>query len=323
MEAPSKLLIDAVCGGINMTELIYLDIDGTLRDEGKGIPESAVWAIERCREQAVRIVICTGRSPGTVWEDVMTLPADGIISGGGCFIQYHGKEIRRKHFSDETLYRVVCAAAAKEMALSLEAERIIYMDGRASAFYREDFQKKLRLTGGCTDGGGLNQIGYENNFHRFQYGKEKIHKICMFGKKNDVEQMEREFRKDAEAVQKKQWNDWWYLEMLPHGCDKGSAVIRLNRELGIPKNRTMSFGDSENDIPMFQATGIAVVMAGAPPSVGKYASSVCETADKDGIYKELVRRKMIRPYGKGRSDANGKTMVASGSDLPDLSQELL
>lgn len=306
-----------------MTELIYLDIDGTLRDEIKGIPESAVWAIERCREQSVGIVICTGRSPGTVWEDVTALPTDGIISGGGCFAEYRGEKIWRKYFPDEVLCRIVCAAAAKKMALSLEAERNIYMDGGASAFYREDFWRKVRLSGHPGNIDRRNPILYEDNFHEFRFGKEKIHKICIFGKRNEVEQLESAFLRDCEVVQKKEWNGRWYLEMLPQGCDKGSAVTWLNRELGIPKNRTMSFGDSENDIPMFKATGIAVVMAGAPPGVVKYASSVCEAADGDGIYKELVRRNIIRSYRKGRNDANGKAMVASGSNLSDLSKELL
>ena len=48
--------------GMPMTKIIYLDIDGTLRDERLGIPESAETALRICREQGILIVICTGRN---------------------------------------------------------------------------------------------------------------------------------------------------------------------------------------------------------------------------------------------------------------------
>lgn len=59
-----------------MTEIIYLDIDGTLRDEREGIPESVVWALNECRKNKIQIVICTGRNQTSIQDDVMKLPWD-------------------------------------------------------------------------------------------------------------------------------------------------------------------------------------------------------------------------------------------------------
>lgn len=305
-----------------MVKIIYLDIDGTLRDEYKGIPSSAVLALEQCRKRKIQIIICTGRNPGSVQNDVMALQTDGIISGGGCYIQYHGEEVFKEHFSMRVLKKVLSVAAGWKLSLAMEAEQKIYMDYNASVFYRNDFQHKIYGSSKaeqkilCIK----NKISYEENFEDIKSDTPKIHKICIFGQQAAVERLEKELEQAAETVQKKKWADYWYLELLPKGCNKGSAVKKLNRRLGIAKRESMSFGDSENDIAMMEATGIAVAVGCCSLAVKKYASSICEPVMEDGIYKELLRRNIIKFYEKvERRAGNEQTMVAGRSCLPDIS----
>lgn len=305
-----------------MVKIIYLDIDGTLRDEYKGIPSSAVLALEQCRKRKIQIIICTGRNPGSVQNDVMALQTDGIISGGGCYIQYHGEEVFKEHFSMRVLKKVLSVAAGWKLSLAMEAEQKIYMDYNASVFYRNDFQHKIYGSSKaeqkilCIK----NKISYEENFEDIKSDTPKIHKICIFGQQAAVERLEKELEQAAETVQKKKWADYWYLELLPKGCNKGSAVKKLNRRLGIAKRESMSFGDSENDIAMMEATGIAVAVGCCSLAVKKYASSICEPVMEDGIYKELLRRNIIKFYKKvERRAGNEQTMVAGRSCLPDIS----
>ena len=60
-----------------MYKLLLLDIDGTLRDEVRGIPESARQAIHLCQKNNCKVIICTGRSMGTIQNDVLSLGVDG------------------------------------------------------------------------------------------------------------------------------------------------------------------------------------------------------------------------------------------------------
>ena len=71
-----------------MKKLIILDIDGTLRDFAYGVPNSAIKAVNMCRERGHIVCICTGRSQGTIPKDVMDMNIEAIISGGGCYIKY-------------------------------------------------------------------------------------------------------------------------------------------------------------------------------------------------------------------------------------------
>ncbi len=309
-----------------MIKIIYLDIDGTLRDERQGIPGSAVWALEQCRRREIRIVICTGRNTGSIQNDVLALCTDGMISGGGCYIQYQGKNILQKHFSKKVLKKVMLEAQELRLSLALEAERKIYMDHNAAAFYQKDFQHKI-CGGSKADQKMLrinNKIAYEENFKDMKSDAPQIHKICILGQQAAIEQVERDVKQNAETVQKKKWDDHWYLELLPKGCDKGSAVQTLNRMLGISRGESMSFGDSDNDIAMMEATGTAVAVGCGNPVLGAYAASVCEPVMEDGIYKELLRRNIIDFYGSvERRDKYGKAMVAGRSCVSDLSEKLL
>lgn len=309
-----NLTVEKEKGNWDMVKIIYLDIDGTLREEQKGIPNSAIWAIKQCQKRNIRIVICTGRNFDSIQNDVIALQTDGIISGGGCYIQYHGKEIFRKHFSIGVLKKVLLIALERQLSLAMETEHNIYMDRNTSIFYKEDFQSKIRNSNkvnqeiNCMENETViekkawieNKIAYNNNFEELWRETSKIHKICIFGSQIAIEKTELDLKTEAEIIQKKRWNNRWYLELLPKGCDKGTAVKRLNRKLGIPKRKSMSFGDSENDIAMMEATGIAVLVEGNNSILRKYASSICEPIMEDGIYKELLRRNIIWSFEKER-----------------------
>ena len=90
-----------------MTKMVIFDIDGTLRDEISGIPDSAKRAVEKLRERRILVYICTGRSVGTIPRDVLELKPDGIIAGGGSYINIGGTEHKRKAFASERIKAVL------------------------------------------------------------------------------------------------------------------------------------------------------------------------------------------------------------------------
>lgn len=278
-----------------MVEIIYLDIDGTLRDEQEGIPQSTIKAMEECRKKALRIILCTGRNPASVQADVQALQTDGMISGGGCYICLTGKRRKTVQFAAPELESILKAAQKEDMFLSLEGETQIYMDRQAALFYRRDFEQKiLTLQPGERERvRAQNGIRYREGFSLFKPEKDRIHKICAWGSREAAGQLSEGLKESAQVIQKKEWNGLWYLELLPKGCSKGSAVEWVNRELGVLKENTMSFGDSENDIDMLEATGISVALGNGVPALKKIADCVCEPLLEDGIYKELMRRKII------------------------------
>ena len=89
--------------------MIFLDIDGTLLDEKEGIvPESAVRALHRAKENGHLIFICTGRCKAIWPKDILAIGFDGVIGGCGTDIYYRAKELFHAQI-DRKLQREVVA----------------------------------------------------------------------------------------------------------------------------------------------------------------------------------------------------------------------
>ena len=73
-----------------MGKIIFLDVDGTLVDYENHLPESAVLAVRKARENGHRVYICTGRSKAEVYENIWEIGLDGMIGGNGSYVEDHG-----------------------------------------------------------------------------------------------------------------------------------------------------------------------------------------------------------------------------------------
>lgn len=311
-----------------MISVIYFDIDGTLRDEVDGIPASTVVAIQECHRRGIRVILCTGRSVVSIQRDVWALKPDGVISSGGCVIRYQDRLLRQEAFSIPVLNGILEYSLQQRISLSLETEQHIYMDQDAAAFYEADFAAKLsRCSVDKRDAVRENhQITYCDNMDDFCMERHVVQKVCAFGFYDAIKQLQRRLQERTQTIQMKQWNDVWYLELLPKGCDKGTAVQIFNEYLRVEQRQTMSFGDSENDIAMLQKTGIGIAVGNGSSKLQPYTTAVCEPIAEDGIYKELVRRKIIDNVNsqiEKENMHNEKAMVAKRSGLSNLSQEFL
>ena len=70
-----------------MGKIIFLDVDGTLVDYENHLPESAVLAVRKARENGHRVYICTGRSKAEVYENIWEIGLDGMIGGNGSYVE--------------------------------------------------------------------------------------------------------------------------------------------------------------------------------------------------------------------------------------------
>jgi len=81
----------------------------------------------------------------------------------------------------------------------------------------------------------------------------------------------------------------YYLDVTPHGTDKGTAVAALCRRLGVPLDRLVTLGDMENDVPMFRAAGFSIAMGNASDAVKQAARAVTLTNEADGFADAVER----------------------------------
>ncbi len=75
----------------------------------------------------------------------------------------------------------------------------------------------------------------------------------------------------------------FFLEFASPEVTKGSGLGFLAEHLGFTRERTVAFGDGENDVELLEWAGFGVAVANAHPRVLAVADWVCPSAAEEGV----------------------------------------
>lgn len=249
--------------------------------------------INECRKQDIKTMICTGRNPGSIQQDVLDLPMDGAIYSGGCYIKFQNRVIQKTVIPKEDVKKIFDKIV---FGIVVETELNVYMNESAAKIYQNLFLEKTK---------GFDEIErkriktenkfwYKNNIKDFDFEKEDVYKICLIDHKEKLQQFQKEVKQVCSVVQLIPFADKWMMECIPFGCDKGKAIGFLNKYFGIKTKESMAFGDGENDIKMLEAVGTGIAMKNSSQKLLETADVICDSVKQEGIYKELLQRKLIK-----------------------------
>ena len=269
-----------------MIKALFFDLDGTLLDSGKKVPDSTVSALSKCREQGIRIFTSTARSDhldNTLgWtERENTLFDGGVFCNGAC-VRMNG----------ETQYRFLdaadVAACVKAVSDFEDVHMSLHMEDSFHAFNHElpravwgpwgvTEENILPLTPSCFTHTMKILVYYDG--------------LVDFGGVLPTELFER--------IQKECPNSTVYLsdqgrtiQLAPKGMSKFVAIEDLRKQLGLEKDEVAAFGDDVNDIEMLKNCPNSVAMGNAVPEVKAIAKYITRSNDDGGIahaLKELLQ----------------------------------
>ena len=110
----------------------FFDIDGTLWDRENRIPESAVRAIRRLRDNGHLALICSGRSRSYIRHPgLLAIGFDGIVSGAGTMLEAGGKVVYNRVLEAKDVLRAVETALALSWTPLLEGVNTTCIDREA------------------------------------------------------------------------------------------------------------------------------------------------------------------------------------------------
>lgn len=79
-----------------------------------------------------------------------------------------------------------------------------------------------------------------------------------------------------------------WVDVMSRTANKGAALRRLQRELGITPAQTMVFGDYLNDLEMLDAADWSFAMAGAHPEVVRRARHLAPSNNDNGVLRTIA-----------------------------------
>ena len=79
----------------------------------------------------------------------------------------------------------------------------------------------------------------------------------------------------------------YYLDVTPPGCNKGTFVQAMAKRLAISTDAIATIGDMENDLAMFQRSGLSFAMGNAADDIKKMTTHVTASNEEEGFAKAV------------------------------------
>ena len=239
--------------------LLFFDIDGTLLHRGNLIYPADIEAIRAAKAAGHEVYINTGRGRAVVYPYITDpVDFDGYICGS-TYVERHGEILHRLPLPKKTVGSI-CAYCVRRGARAL-------LEGETAAY---------SLCGGCFHEGedvtenyaglllGENAPALTKVTFAAPIPPEDLGQFCDLSIRNFC----------------------GYAEGIAAGYNKAFGMRLLCEKLGIPRARTVAFGDSENDLEMLRFAGRSAIMHSAPASLDAVATYRAKRKE-DGIAQAI------------------------------------
>ncbi len=248
---------------------LFFDVDGTLLSEiTHKIPDSALEALAASRRAGNLVFINSGRTYSFLNDIEAMVECDGLLCGCGTCVVKQGTVIFQKRIERERGWQIRKAMVGYGFDGILEStERLVVRKERSW------ITAMNRLRDGIAGQNLLSDELWEEENLEFD-------KFCVFADKNsDREGFFRFLSPDIDVIDR--GNDFY--ECVPAGFTKATAIAWVLKHYGIEKKNAYVFGDSSNDLTMFEYAENAILMGHHDKVLEPYATFVTKSVEEDGI----------------------------------------
>lgn len=261
--------------------LIVLDLDGTLLTDEKVISDKTKATLQKAREAGHEVMIATGRPyrASKLFYHELGLHTP-IVNFNGAFV-HHPLDQNWK-----TVHKPIDLKVVQEVVESLNREQFEnliaeVMDDVYVQYHDEKLLNIFSMGDPKVTTGDLHQ-----------YLKDNPTSLLIQAKESSVPSI-RQYLADtkAELIDHRRWGDPFpVIEIVRHGLNKAVGLSHVAKDLGIPRDRIIAFGDEDNDLEMIEYAGVGVAMGNGISQLKNIANEVTTTNNEDGIAEFLIDR---------------------------------
>ena len=246
-----------------MYKIVILDLDGTLLNSDKMIPEYTSKIIQKLSNE-VKFVLASARAFATIKPYVEQL---GLLNQNNFTIAFNGSLMVNnveKPIIDEKI----------EMDEKIALQQ--YINNHLQVEWHYYTYNKNILSSDIPD---INDF-IQNN---------KIYKIACIADEVVIAEMRKKMPQNIESLFQITSSEPTRIEFVKKGMKKIEAIKLLLKKLNIDSSEAIAMGDGENDIDMIQYAGCGVAMGNATEDVKSIANIVTDTNDNNGVGKALLK----------------------------------
>lgn len=267
-----------VPAGPHDIRLVVCDMDGTLLDAAKRIPDALWPLLDGMADRGIVFTPASGRQYATLAGQFASL-GDGLV-----VIAENGAYVRRGAL--EVSVDPVPAAAVGEIVAAVRAHARAGNDvgvvvcGKRSAYVERTDQAFLSKVEPYY--AALAQV------EDLDAVEDEVLKTAVYDFGDAAHNTAPVLARFSPALQVVVSDKHW-IDIMAVGVNKGVAVRRLQQALGVTPAQTVVFGDYLNDLEMMDAAELSFAMANAHPDVAGRARFMAPPHTEAGVITTLRR----------------------------------
>ncbi|WP_409253545.1 Cof-type HAD-IIB family hydrolase [Bacillus sp. SCS-153A] len=256
-----------------MSKIVFFDIDGTLLDHDKKLPDATKKAIRQLQENGTYVAIATGRAP-FMYEGLREeLGIESFVSFNGQYVVFENEVIYKNPLNRDELVTLLDLAGENNHPVVHLNEKTMKANIHHHPFIEES----------------MGSLKFPHpDFQPDFYSDKEIYQSLLFCRDTD----ESLYREKFSKFNFIRWHEY-SMDILPSGGSKAEGIKKMIEKLGFDIGEVYAFGDGLNDIEMIEAVGTGVAMGNAVQEVKEHANLITKPVDEDGIYHGLKELSLI------------------------------
>lgn len=266
------------------TRLICSDVDSTLVDDFKRLSARNREAVRKAvLEDGIHFAIISGRSAPSVRNYMEEIGVEGVVpSLGGCLIEDWNGDIIEENSIDGDLCTKINGLVKSMGCVCFAYHHDNWYIEPGHYDWVKSEAEATETIGTATDLDGLFKRISPNKLLGVHRDEGMVKRL--------MEAVTDRFGDSVDCFM----SSPMYLEIVPKGVNKGTAIDALCRYYGIERSNVMAIGDYYNDIDMLRIVGVPVAVNNAPDDIKALAKYITDSDCNHSAVAEAIERFAVR-----------------------------
>jgi Cof subfamily protein (haloacid dehalogenase superfamily) len=259
----------------DMIKLLVTDVDGTLLDNNSELPDFNKKALIKCLDRKIEVILATGKSFSSVFWliKLLGLKMPQITLNGSVIVNKDCKVISFVRINPGYYHEIIADIRNHDCSplVALADGRVLY-DNEYPAFeiFRKINEKIFRVK-------DIDDEEYCNSC------------VDINAPIKETDPLDAYLRNKYEGKLQLVRSGEYFFDILNLEATKGNALKQIAQELGLRKEEIAVFGDSYNDLSMFDQSGLRIAVKNSYKKVLEAADFITDENNNCGLGKAIYK----------------------------------